>query len=335
MPLLLRRSEVLAAYAQAAARGWVLPCFGTENLTTTEAILSAALERARELGEPALPITVAITHRYPERSQSSAYTLTDDPALGLRLFRADLQALVAPGSPFDALQVLAHLDHGQHDLDADALESPAGSFSSVMYDASTLPFEENIAATRRYVERHGADVVVEGACDSIAHAGESEATPGTAPDVAERYFRATGVDWVVANLGTEHRAGISRLRYRDDLAREITRRIGRRLCLHGASSLAPEALAGLFADGIGKVNLWTALERDASAELLRHLVVHAGAVAGTEVAGRLHAEGLLGPRADLSGPVSLDYCTTRHRQQVVFATMKRAVLIHLRRWYPK
>lgn len=334
MPLLLNRSDVLGVYADAASRGWVLPSFGTENLTTTEAILAGALARAGEIGVDDLPVTVAITHRYPERSQSSAYSHTGDPVLGLRLFHADLRALVADGSPFAKLRVLAHLDHGQHDLDVNVLEAPEGWFSSVMFDASGLPFEENIAATKAYVEKHGRQVVIEGACDSIAHVGESGASPCTLAEDAERYFCATGVDWIVANLGTEHRAGVSELRYREDVAREICRRIGRRLCLHGASSVAPDALASLFADGVGKVNLWTALERDSSAYLFSDLVRNAGAVAGALTARQMRDDGLLGANAEIHGPVCLDYCTTKYRQQVVYQSMKEAVLEHLRRWYP-
>jgi fructose-bisphosphate aldolase class II len=203
-----------------------------------------------------------------------------------------------------------------------------------MFDASALPLEDNIRATRTYVERHGDSVVIEGACDSIAHVGESGATACTVPAEAERYHRATGVDWIVANLGTEHRAGVSRLAYRDDIAREISRRIGPRLCLHGASSVAPENLGRLFNDGVGKVNLWTALERDSSSELLSELVARPASVAGAATAVRLQADGLLGPKADVSGAVSLEHCTTRYRQQVVFASMKRAVINHLSRWYP-
>ena len=59
----------------------------------------------------------------------------------------------------------------------------------------------------------------------------------TDPDAAERYYRATGVDLIVANLGTEHRADAATLRYHGELARKITRRIGPRLCLHGTSSV--------------------------------------------------------------------------------------------------
>jgi len=230
--------------------------------------------------------------------------------------------------------VLVHLDHGQHDIDQDLLASPAGVFSSVMFDASTLPFEENIEATRRYVERHRHEIVIEGACDTIAHFGESGATPCSAPDDAERYYRATGVDWIVANLGTEHRAGIAKLRYRDDVAREISRRIGPRLSLHGVSSVDPDRLGRLFEDGIGKVNFWTALERDSSSELLIQLLEHASEVAGPATANELQRRALLGSKVSVSDPVSLEYCTTKYRQSVVFKSMKRIVLAYLARWCP-
>jgi fructose-bisphosphate aldolase, class II len=334
MPLILTRAEVLAVYAESAARRRVHPLFSTENLTTTEAILAAARDHGERIGEPDLPLTIGITHRYPERPQSVAYSPAGDAIFGMRLFHGDLRTLMASDSPYAKLRVLIHLDHGQHEADADVLDSPAELFSSVMFDASALPFEENITATRRYVEKHRHEVLIEGACDTIAHFGEADATPCTAPDDAERYFRATGVDWIVANLGTEHRAGVAKLRYRDDVAREIARRIGPHLSLHGVSSVDPDRLGRLFEDGIGKVNFWTALERDSSGELLALLVEHAAKAAGPVTAARLQQRGLLGLKADITSPVSLDYCTTRYRQGVVFQSMKRIVTSYLMRWYP-
>ena len=50
MPIITARENVLAVYEQAAARGWVIPCLCSENLTTTEAILTAANEFALEKG---------------------------------------------------------------------------------------------------------------------------------------------------------------------------------------------------------------------------------------------------------------------------------------------
>src|ERR1700736_3460307 len=117
MPLILTRPEVLAIYAEAADRRRVHPLFSTENLTTTEAILAAARDHGERIGEPDLSVTIGITHRYPERPQSAAYSHTGAPALGMRLFHADLRTLTALNSPFARLRVLVHLDHGQHDTD--------------------------------------------------------------------------------------------------------------------------------------------------------------------------------------------------------------------------
>jgi fructose/tagatose bisphosphate aldolase len=334
MPLILTRSEVLAIYAESAARRRVHPLFSTENLTTTEAILAGAKDYGERIGEPNLPVTIGITHRYPERPQTTAYCPSGDPVLGMRLFQADLRALTGPETPYARLRVLAHLDHGQYDSDGDILDSPAGIFSSVMFDASTLPFEENMAATRRYVERHRHEVVIEGACDTIARVGEAGSTPCTRPEDAERYYQNTKIDWIVANLGTEHRAGIAKLNYRDDVARQISARIGPHLSLHGVSSVDPERLGRLFEDGIGKVNFWTALERDSSAELFATLVEHAALAAGPLAASQLQQRGLLGARADVTSAVSLDYCTTRYRQGIVFQSMKRIVENYLARWCP-
>jgi fructose/tagatose bisphosphate aldolase len=334
MPLVFNRPEVLSIYQEAAERRWVLPSFGTENLVTTEAILAAALDHSRRIDSADFPITLALTHRYPARRQSAAYSPTGNAALGMRLFQADIRTLTAADSPYARLRVTLHLDHGQPDRDQDVLDNPAGMFSSVMFDASSLPFEENIAATHSFVQRHGSEVIIEGACDAIVEAAAVANSACTTPEEADRFFQHTGVDWIVANLGTEHRAGTAHLRYRNDLAREISRRIGPRLCLHGASSVNPDHLSALFDDGVRKVNLWTALEREGAAALFTSLVEHAAQTAGPKVATALQGRGLLGAMADVRSAASLDWFTARHRQDVVFATMKQLVSNYLNIWCP-
>ena len=117
MPLVTGRNQVLDNYAEAAEHRWVMPCFCTENLTTTEAVLAATLERGRQLGREDLPICLGITNQYAGRAQSANYTHTHRWDMGLRLYLADLRALTEPGSPFAKVRVLAHLDHAQHDTD--------------------------------------------------------------------------------------------------------------------------------------------------------------------------------------------------------------------------
>ncbi|MCF7838518.1 MAG: class II fructose-bisphosphate aldolase [Candidatus Marinimicrobia bacterium] len=334
MPLILGRDNVLAVYRQAAERGWVLPAFNAENLTSIEAILSAARELGAARGQPDLPIITGLTRKYDHRSQAAFYTHTRDAQLGLELFMADLRVLTGPGSPFADLQVLVHLDHIQWDADQDWLETAdLGAFSSIMYDASTLPFDENIARTRAFMERAGDTLLVEGACDEIGEAAAGQPMQLTSPEMAERYARETGVDILVANLGTEHRAGAADLHYHGDLARAIRARVGPRICLHGTSSVPPAQVRGLFADGVCKVNIWTAIERDSTPTLLRDMLAHAGRVVGPQRAAAWHDEGLLGPAADLAGPLALSHYTTVYRQDLVFAHMKRIVREFLELWY--
>ena len=61
--------------------------------------------------------------------------------MGLKLFRSDIEIV---SQVFPNVDVLIHLDHAQYDTDSELLESDLGSYSSVMYDASSLPMEENI-----------------------------------------------------------------------------------------------------------------------------------------------------------------------------------------------
>lgn len=330
MPLITSRPEVLATFAEATARRWVIPALGTENLTTSEAVLSAALLRAQETNCPNLPVMLAVTNRYPERTQSAYYTHTRDWRTGLELLLADLAVLAGPHSPFCELRIMLHLDHIQHDLDEQLWRGDLRRFSSIMFDASTLPFEENLRQTREFVAVRGSEIVIEGACDYVG--GKDNRLTETAD--ALRFARETGVDWIVPNLGTEHRAGSSVLRYAGEQARKLRDAVGSMLVLHGASSVAPDQLGALFEDGIIKVNLWTALERDASARLLEEMVTHAAKVGGPTIARHLVDRGLLGAAADLDSAPALSHFTTAWRQELVFESMKQRALAGFRVWYP-
>lgn len=330
MPLVTGRESVLEVFAEAGRNAWVIPAFGTENLTTTEAVLAATAEHGKALGISDLPVMLAVTNQYPERTQTAYYTHTRDWRIGLELFLADLGVLTRKDSPFGRLRVMVHLDHIQHDLDAGLWQGDLSRFSSIMFDASTLPFEENIRATRAFVDARKNEIVIEGACDYVGGKGGRLTTV----EEARRYASETGVDWIVANLGTEHRAGASALHYAAERAREISAEIGRRLVLHGTSSVATDQLPRLFSDGIAKVNLWTALERDSSVSLLRGMVTHAAKVGGEAAAVGLARAGLLGPAADTASPAAITHFTTDWRQGLVFGEMKRMVKRWLEAWYP-
>ena len=93
MPIITGRENVLAVYEKAAQKGWVIPCLCSENLTTTEAILTAAEEFAIEKGYDRVPVTLAITNQYDHRNQSVFYTHTRRWDIGLKLFRSSIDIL--------------------------------------------------------------------------------------------------------------------------------------------------------------------------------------------------------------------------------------------------
>ena len=330
MPIITGRENVLAVYEQAAKNGWVIPCLCSENLTTTEAILTAASEFAKEKGYERIPITLAITNQYDHRSQSVNYTCTRRWDIGLKLFRASIDILAVA---FPNVDILIHLDHAQHDADAEMLESDLSMYSSVMYDASSLPLEENIAKTKAYVQRKGHELVIEGACDEIVDATGEARCEITDAEKCARYKAETGVDVVVANLGTEHRASGQDLHYYYDAAQAIKAKIGPRICLHGTSSVSNDQIGKLFDDGICKVNIWTALERDASPALTEWTVKNAAKCGGPKVEQKLIEEGYLTEASKTGDKSSLQHFTTTARQEIIFKEMKKIVRGYLDLWY--
>ncbi|MBK9390755.1 MAG: class II fructose-bisphosphate aldolase [Bacteroidetes bacterium] len=333
MPLILDRQQVLDIYSDAATRKWVIPTFNSENLTTTEAILSAALDYSRKISKPDLPVTIGITNQYSHRSQSVYYTHTRQWDIGLKLFMADIGVLTSKGSPFEKLNVMVHLDHTQWDSDKPLLEWDMHMFSMIMYDASALPFDENIRLTAEFIEKHGKIIVVEGACDEIVDATGDERSDLTTPEQAVKYLNGTGADFIVANLGTEHRASAADLKYHGDIAREISRLTGTKLVLHGTSSVGNDQVKHLFSDGIAKVNIWTILERNTAPVLFEDMVRNSARITGRDKTEQMIRDGLLGEKVERSSKASLSHYTTVYRQDIIFGEMKRIVTAYFDLWY--
>lgn len=333
MPIISKRKEVLDIYSEAARNGWVLPCFCSENQTTTEAILAAAKEYGEMCGMPCLPIIIAITCQYDHRSQAAYYTHTRRWDIGLKLFLKDIEILTGKGAPYEKLRVMIHLDHIQFDADRELLDWDMGAFSSIMFDASRLPFVENMKVTGEFVRKQRDKIVIEGACDEIVDATGSDKSDLTSAEKAFEYFNETGADLIVANLGTEHRASAKDLMYYSENAKSIKEKIGTKIVLHGASSVPAEQVSGLFADGVCKVNIWTLLERDSSPKLFADMIANASKVAGSETVGRLKGEDLLGQKCTEIDRASIHYFTTTYRQGIIYEEMKKMVMSYLKLWY--
>lgn len=330
--IITKFEEVKKVFEQAKKDGWVIPCICTENQTTTEAILSACSDYGKKIGRR-VPIIIAITVKYSHRHQAINYSYTDDWKVGLELFKGDIKALAGEGAPYSDVDVLLHLDHVQFDDDYELLESDLSDYSSIMYDASNLPFEQNIEKTAEFVKKNKGKILIEGACDEIVDATGTVRNALTTPENAKLYVEKTGVDMIVANLGTEHRATGKELKYHGDLAREIKKEIGNIIVLHGTSSVNNEQVRELFGDGVCKVNIWTALERDSSKPLFYDMVVNASKVAGEEVVDTLIKEEYLTEKCRTNEKINIEYFTMRYRQEVIYKAMKKMVEEYLNMWY--
>ncbi len=297
MPLVTDLHQVEDVYAEARERGLCLANLCTANPYTTQAILQATWEFGREHGLEGLPVVVSATGHYAPEPQLVNYTPLHDARLGARNLIADVETLLSEGSPYSGLRVMLHLDHGKPDLDRELLEEILPRFATVMYDASAWPFDENIQRTAGFVERYGRRIQIEGAVTEIVEAtSQAQRDALTTPAEAERFWRETGVSLLVPNLGTEHRATATVARYSPEAARAISARVGCRLVLHGVSSVPDSALATLPADGIVKVNLWTAIERIGGQAVARHVVRDLGRILTREELSALRDGGWLGER---------------------------------------
>lgn len=297
MPLVTDYNHVKETYQEASELGVGLPVFCAEDRETLEAILASALEVGKKIGVDDLPIIPAWTVRYPGRGQMTLVTACGDPVLGTRLMFSDLEQFMGDTSPYRKLRVLPHLDHAFPWLDADILNDFVGQFASVMCDASEKPFEENMRITAEYVERVKGQVVVEGAVDEIFESGgKGERNEPTTPEQAAHFLSHTGVDIIVPNVGTEHRATADQVKYRGDKAREISAKVGKILCLHGTSSVKSDDLSRLPDDGFVKINVYTTLAVHGGQALARKVLAELGNIFDESQLKALVVQGVLDPK---------------------------------------
>jgi fructose-bisphosphate aldolase class II len=149
-----------------------------------------------------------------------------------------------------------HLDHGDEETCYDCIKS--GFYSSVMIDASGLPFDQNIEVTRRVVEAaHARGIVVEAELGMLGgveeHVAVSEANAHlTDPAQAKEFVDRSGCDSLAVAIGTSHGAykfaGSQSLRL--DVLAEIQQVLpGFPLVMHGSSSVPQDEVARINAAG--------------------------------------------------------------------------------------
>jgi len=159
--------------------------------------------------------------------------------------------------------IAVHWDHGA--TFEQMLEAFRYGFTSVMIDASMMPFEENVALSRAVTDAaHALGVSVEaelgtiGANDSYAEAGAAEIIY-TDPDDAVTLVERTGVDSLAVAIGTFHGFYPAHLKpeLKLDLLKEIKSRVRIPLVLHGGSNNPDDEIREATRIGINKINIST------------------------------------------------------------------------------
>lgn len=173
---------------------------------------------------------------------------------------AQIQAMLYEAAHTD-VPVCIHLDHG--DSYETVVRAIQAGMTSVMIDASKLPYEENVAITKKVVETaHIANVSVESELGTIGTTGNSieggtEGVIYTVPEEAKKFIEDTEIDTFACAIGTAH--GIypkdMKPKLRIDILKDITDQVSVPLVLHGGSSNKDEEIAEAVKNGICKINI--------------------------------------------------------------------------------
>ena len=213
---------------------------GLFNTTDTD-MLQAVIEAAEESNSPVILGTAEVLLPYGE----------------LKLIAPSVIAAAKRAK----VPVVVHYDHG---LTFDrCIEALKLGFSSIMFDGSAKPYEQNIAETREMVKiAHAFGATVEG---EIGHVGEAAKEDNlltdmyTTPEEAKAYLEATGVDALAVAIGSAHGVYKKKPMLNIERLKEISGAVNVPLVLHGGSGLSNDDFKNTIRNGIAKVNIFTDL----------------------------------------------------------------------------
>lgn len=242
-------------FAKAMQGGYAIPAFNFNNMEQLQAIIQACVAQK----SPVILQVSAGARKYANQ------TLLRYMAQGAVEYAKELGY---------EIPIVLHLDHGDSfEICKSCIEY---GFSSVMIDGSHLPYEENVALTKKVVDyAHQYDVTVEGELGVLAGVEDevsAENSTYTRAEDVEDFVKKTGVDSLAISIGTSHGANKFRpeqctrnadgilipppLRF--DILAEIEKRIpGFPIVLHGSSSVPQDQVAivnkfgGAMKDAIG------------------------------------------------------------------------------------
>jgi fructose-bisphosphate aldolase, class II len=170
-----------------------------------------------------------------------------------------------------AVPVAPHLDHA---TSAELVRSAVGlGFGSVMYDASTMTYADNVGSTAAVAAWcHERNVWIEAELGEVGGKdGVHAAGARTRPDEAAAFVASTGVDALAVAVGTSH-AMLTRDAVLDlDLIGRLRRAVSVPLVLHGSSGVPDGMLSAAVAAGLTKINIATQLNKVFSAAVRESL----------------------------------------------------------------
>jgi len=238
--------NVLPWIRQAYQEGYAIAAFNANTMEQMQAIvLAAQAENA--------PVIIQVSHR------ALQYVGSGSEIRGLQYMAALGRVAAASVN----VPVSLHLDHANEN---EVLQAIALGFTSVMFDGDYLPLAENIATTKRLCEiAHDAGVCMEAEIGEVPKPDGASYDPNeialTAPDEAETFVQATGVDILAIALGSVH--GLKDKSVSLDLERlkAIRARVETPLVLHGSSGVNNEDIAQGIRHGLAKINIATQLSK--------------------------------------------------------------------------
>lgn len=224
---------------RAEKENYAIPAFNIDNLESAMAVS----EIMHEMRTPVIVQMIPRTLNYG----------------GIAIYPAMMRELMAD-CPVD---YALHLDHGSSL--ALAKKCVAGGFSSVMFDGSLMPFEDNIKFTKEVTDfALPMDVSVEGELGTIGGKEEGDTdleASYTKVSEAEEFVRRTNVSTLAIGVGTAHGIYKGTPHINIERIKEIHTAIDTPLVLHGASGLSDEVLKDCIAAGITKINFATELRQ--------------------------------------------------------------------------
>ncbi len=177
-------------------------------------------------------------------------------------------------------QICIHLDHGETlEYIQDALDL---GFTSVMYDGSTLPYEENLANTIKCVEmagKTGASVEAELGSMGVRESGAGDGSGNedatkiyTDPEKAADFVKDSGIDALACSFGTTHGIYLTEPRLDFDVVKGVREKTGGiPVVMHGGSGVSREDFHAAIKAGVRKINYFTYMDKVGGSAVVKFL----------------------------------------------------------------